>query len=275
MLRLLPYVAVLALFPLDAHAWGLPTHLFFAHYALLALPLADPALRAAAARFPRLVLAGACLPDLALIGQMMGTPAFQRSHRWSMLRRIAAAPRDDRERALAFGYGTHLVVDVIAHNIFVPEHEARLLRGGQIAHAISEWAMDEHLKAHVPDAPAELLAAADPSLLAGFVARAFRCDETLAAHGLGVLRRANGLLAASRLPRVCRSIVGLYERRLEPRFDSYVRRTKRALRSVEPALAGRFVDWESSDPEGETRKRGADRGTREHVARVVEPEHHA
>src|SRR6185503_18240443 len=121
MLRALPCLVLLALFPIDAHAWGLPTHLFFAHYALLALPFADPELRAAAARFPRLVLAGACLPDLALIGQMMGTPAFQRSHRWSMLRRIAAAPRDERERALALVYGTHLLADVIAHNIFVPE----------------------------------------------------------------------------------------------------------------------------------------------------------
>ena len=275
MLRIFLAILALGLFPLDAHAWGLPTHLFFAHYALLALPLADPELRAAVARFPRLVLAGACLPDLALIGQMMGTPAFQRSHRWSMLRRIAAAPRDERELALVFGYGTHLVVDVIAHNIFVPEHEARLVKGGQVAHAICEWAMDEHLRGRVPDSPAGVLAAADPALLTGFVARAFRCDEPLAASGLGVLRRANGLLAVSRLPRLCRSIVSLYERRLEPRFESYIRRTAMALRSVEQALAGRFVDWESSDPEGETRNRGADRRSRQHVAGVVEPQHHA
>src|SRR5262245_42935820 len=179
MLRIFLAVLALGLFPLDAHAWGLPTHLFFAHYALLTLPFADPELRAAAARFPRLVLAGACLPDLALIGQMMGTPAFQRSHRWSMLRRIAAAPRDEQERALAFGYGTHLVVDVIAHNIFVPEHEARLVKGAQIAHAISEWAMDEHLKSRVPESPTGVLAATDPVLLTNFVARAFRCDEPL------------------------------------------------------------------------------------------------
>lgn len=274
MLRLLPYIALLALFPADAHAWGLQTHLVLAHHALLALPLADPELRAAVARFPRLVLAGACLPDLAMIGQGMGTAAFQRSHRWSMLRRISAAPRDDRERALALGYGTHLLADVIAHNIFVPEHEARFVRVGLVAHAISEWAMDEHLRSRAPDSPRDVLGD-ERVLLTNFVARAFRCEVALAARGLSLLGRADGLLRTSRLPRLCRRIVAFYERRLEARFDSYMRRTTQALRSVEQALAGRFVDWESSDPEGETRQRGADRRSRQHVARVVQPEHHS
>lgn len=274
MLRPALYLVALGLFPLDAHAWGLQTHLYFAHYALLALPFADPELRAAAARFPRLVLAGACLPDLAMIGQLTGTPGFQRSHRWSMLRRIAAAPRDERERALALGYATHLLADVIAHNLFVPEHEERLIRVAYVTHALSEWAMDEHLKGKAPDSPREVLAAAEPGLLANFVSRAFRCDERLAAWGVRTLGGADGLLRASPLPRLCRSIVSLYERRLEARFDSYIRRTTRALHSVEHALAGRFVDWESSDPEGEARKRGADRRPRQHVARVVQPEHH-
>ena len=274
MLRAALVLASLVLFPLDAHAWGLQTHLHFAHYALLALPFADPELRAAAARFPRLVLAGACLPDLAMAGMAMGTPAFQRSHRWSMLRRISAAPRDEREHALVLGYGTHLLADVIAHNIFVPEHEARLIRGGMVAHALSEWAMDEHLKARVPDSPRDVLAE-EPRLLTDFVARAFRCDERLAFRGLSLLGRADGLLRTSRLPRLCHRIVAFYERRLEARFESYVRRTAKALHSIERALGGRFVDWESSDPEGENRKRGADRRAREHVARVVQPEHHA
>ncbi len=274
MLRAALYLLALGLFPLDAHAWGLTTHLYFAHYALLALPFADPELRAAAARFPRLVLAGACLPDLPMIGQFTGTPAFQRSHRWSTLRRIAAAPRDERERALALGYGTHLLADVIAHNIFVPEHEARLMRVAYIGHAISEWAMDEHLRSRAPATPGEVLDT-EPRLLSEFVARAFRCDEPLAARGIDQLRRANGLLGASPLPRLCRRIVRLYERRLEQRFDSYVRRTTKALHSVERALAGQFVDWESSDPEGEARKRGADRRPRQHVAGVVQPEHHS
>ena len=52
---------LLALLPLDALAWGLDTHLYFAQQALLAAPLADPALQRAVLRLPRFVLAGACL----------------------------------------------------------------------------------------------------------------------------------------------------------------------------------------------------------------------
>lgn len=63
---------VLTTFAPDALAWGLQTHVFLAQWMLAALPLADPQFRAAALRLPRLVLAGACLPDLALAGRMLG-----------------------------------------------------------------------------------------------------------------------------------------------------------------------------------------------------------
>lgn len=55
----------------DALAWGLQTHLFFAQHVLLLAPLADPAFRRAALRFPRRELAGivarrsACAEDTA------------------------------------------------------------------------------------------------------------------------------------------------------------------------------------------------------------------
>jgi len=131
----------------DANAWGLQTHVFLAHYALSAVPLADPALRAAAQGLPRLVLAGACLPDLAIVSRFfLHSPAFRRSHLWATLRRIAASPRTDYDRALAFGYATHLVSDVVAHNEFVPEHEARIGRTAMIGHLVSEWAMDDWLE---------------------------------------------------------------------------------------------------------------------------------
>jgi hypothetical protein len=98
---LLPYFFALTLFPGDALAWGLETHLFFAQWLLAALPFADPGLRGAAARLPRLVLAGACLPDLALAGKALGLVAFRRAHEWSTLRRMTSAPRSDADRALA------------------------------------------------------------------------------------------------------------------------------------------------------------------------------
>ena len=102
---------------------------------------ADPQIRAAAQRLPRLVLAGACLPDLALAGRALGLGAFRRAHQWSTLRRLAAACWDE-ERAIAVGYASHLLADVVAHNRFVPEHERRILDVPHVTHALCEWAMD-------------------------------------------------------------------------------------------------------------------------------------
>lgn len=238
----------LLLFAPDALAWGLQTHLFFAQYALALVPLADPELRAAAARLPRLVLAGACLPDLAIVGRFfLRTPAFARSHRWDTLRRIAAAPRNDADRALALGYATHLLSDVIAHNRFVPEHEARIGRGAMLAHLVSEWAMDNHLD--LAAQPAEVLEEAGwPA--AEFVARSFRCSEILARRALDVLARGDRLLRRSRAPALCRIALGLVERRCAARFNVYVRKTTRALNDLQNALSGGYEDWCGSDPDG-------------------------
>ncbi|MBL8505647.1 MAG: hypothetical protein JNJ51_04730, partial [Methylobacillus glycogenes] len=46
-------------FSLDAQAWGLVTHVYFAHSLLWAMPLLDPRLQSAIRRFPQLVMAGA------------------------------------------------------------------------------------------------------------------------------------------------------------------------------------------------------------------------
>jgi hypothetical protein len=35
---------------------------------------------------------------------------------------------------------------VVAHNEFVPEHEARIGRTAMIGHLVSEWAMDDWLR---------------------------------------------------------------------------------------------------------------------------------
>jgi hypothetical protein len=261
------FLVAAVLYAPDAYAWGLHSHLFFAQYALAAAPLADPELRAAAARLPRLVLAGACLPDLAIVGQFfLRTPVFRRSHLWSTLRRIAACPRNDTDRALALGYATHLISDVVAHNEFVPEHEARIGEAAMVAHLASEWAMDAYLAP--PLQPAEALEEAGWHAVE-FVARAFRCSEIFARKALHILMRGDRWLRASRLPRLCRMALA------RTRFDLYIARTTRELVNLETALAGGFEDWSGLDPEGGSRDGGADRRAREHIARVVQTEDHA
>ena len=268
-----PLFLLALLYTPDAHAWGLQTHLFFAQYALAALPLSDPELRAAAARFPRMVLAGACLPDLAIVGRfLLHTPAFVRSHRWATLRRMAAAPRSDPHRALALGYATHLVSDVVAHNHFVPEHEARIGRHAMVAHLVSEWAMDRYLA--VGMVAGEVLQETRAEAI-DFVAVFFPCDRTLARRAVDGLARADRVLRASPAPRLCHRAVRLMDRDWESRFQAYLRRTAAGLAGVELALAGGFEDFCGSDPEGSEGDASADGRAREHIARIVQAEYDA
>lgn len=223
-----------ALFAPDALAWGLQTHVFLAQWALAAVPLADPQVRAAALRLPRLVLAGACLPDLALAGGMLGLTAFRRAHQWSTLRRLAAACWDE-ERAIAVGYASHLLADVVAHNSFVPEHEHRIADVPHVTHALCEWAMDEHLSPGLREQPAELLRS-ESATLAQAAGRTFGCPERVALRTLRFLARAEGALRASRLPRLCRHAIRRFSR--EAHFGSYIGEAQLFVKQIDAVLRG-------------------------------------
>lgn len=258
--------ALLAFAP-DALAWGLETHLFYAHWIVLTLPFVDRDLRRAVLSHPHRVCAGACLPDLALAGRLIGTPAFRRAHNWSTLRRMAAGARSDAELALAVGYGSHLVSDVVAHNEFVPEHEARIARVRHVTHAIAEFAMDQHVRGGLTLSASHVLLA--DSVTLGFVERAFRCPRALAQHAIEALAAADRRLRASPVPRLCAGIVRRYYSDLR-HFDRYVSAVKTRLGRLEAALAGEFRDWVSSDPEGRTGYGAPDEGAGQHVARIVQ-----
>jgi hypothetical protein len=220
----------------DALAWGLQTHVFFAQHLLFTLPLLDPELRRAALRFPRLVLAGACLPDLALAGAALGTPRFRRTHQWAALRRLSAADSDE-ERAVGLGYASHLLADVVAHNRFVPEHERRVADVRHVTHALAEWAMDDFLGHWVCARPGELLET-ERAVLGEVVARRMRCEAALAQRALGWLAGADRLLRGVRLPRLARTLLARVDRCMAPRFEAYVRETSALIGQAETALGG-------------------------------------
>lgn len=239
----------LCLFAGDALAWGLHTHLYFAQYLAFALPFADPALRAAARRFPRLVLAGACLPDLALAGTAMATPAFRRSHGWPTLRRVIGGPRSDEERAIGLGYASHLLSDIVAHNAFVPEHERRALDLPVLTHAVSEWAMDRHVAASVFAKPGEVLAAERP-VLAEFVSLRLRCPAALAKRAIDVLAAADNFLRATPIPRLCLGLARRCDAAFEARLDAYVSETSQRLAQVEHLFEDGEPALEPEPPRG-------------------------
>ena len=225
----------------DALAWGLQTHLFLAQWLLAAAPFADPRIRAAALRLPRLVLAGACLPDLALAGGMSGLTTFRRAHQWSTLNRIATDT--DEGFAIAVGYASHLLADVVAHNRFVPEHERRIVDVPHFTHAICEWAMDEHLKKGVRATPAGILAS-ELSAVAPVVAYTFGCREAVARRTIRVLAGAERALRWSPLPRLCRRIVDVFDLEVVARFDAYVGDASALVRRIEAVLHGEEPRWQ-------------------------------
>lgn len=228
--------ALLLLFAGDALAWGLQTHLFFAQQLLVAAPLLDPDFRRAVFRLPRLMLAGACLPDLSLAGRALGSAAFQHSHLWATVRRFSAAACDE-ERAIAVGYASHLVADVVAHNQFVPEHESRIAKIRYVTHALSEWAMDEHVRDAVFVRAGDLLDA-ERATIAAVVARNMRCNEPLALRAIAFLARADRVFRYSPIPRLCRSLVRRFDHLMVPRFEAYVRETAARLAHIGAVLDG-------------------------------------
>ena len=227
----------------DALAWGLYTHVYFAQLLVWAVPLLDPNLRRAALRFPRLVMAGACLPDLALVGPRVGTQAFAQSHRWDAAHVLIDAAADDEARAIAVGYSSHLLVDVIAHNHFVPAHEKLWLDVPLLTHVAVEWAMDAHIAQHLFAAPGELLAT-EAKVLADFVGRRTGCGTAQCGEALALLARADRLLRRSGLPQTCYRLFRL-DGELRQRFDAYIEATTARLGQINRVLASEAPAWEA------------------------------
>lgn len=232
----------------DAWAWGLATHVYFAQVLLWSVPLLDRRFRAALARLPQLVLAGACLPDLALFGRRAGTPVFDQTHQWATAERLLHGGRDDAERALALGFASHLLVDVIAHNHFVPSHEAMWLDVPVVTHAVSEWAMDHHLSADTVAGPRRLLRE-NLAGIARFAAGHFGCGLDQARRAVIYLARGDGVLRFSGIPRACHRWAHMLDRGLGRRFDYYVAETSARLAEINRLLAGERPAWEAEVPE--------------------------
>ena len=221
----------------SAHAWGLYTHVFFAQWLVWGVPLLDGELRRAVARHPRLVLAGACLPDLAIVGRLAGTRAFSNTHCWNNAARMLAEARDDEERALIVGFCSHLYADVVAHHHFVPAHERLWVDWPMVAHVVSEWAMDAHIRSQVAMTPASLLREAEGPA-SRFVSHHFGLNECVAMKSIRLLAGADRLLRAAGLPGWLYRAGMRADRRLLRRFDHFVAQTGRQFAGINRMLAG-------------------------------------
>lgn len=214
------------LYSLDANAWGLVTHLYFAQSLLWAMPLLDPRLQAAIKKFPELVMAGACLPDLAIISHR-----FRHTHLWENAQQLMLSAQTEQETAIAIGYVSHLYVDVIAHNHFVPAHEAKWFKNDILTHITSEWAMDAHLAPLINTSPRRLLIEHHASLTK-FISAAFRCSETVTAAALKRLAFWDGVLRGIRLPHLIYRTVHALDKKVFKHFVYYIAKTQVAVQDI-------------------------------------------
>ncbi len=235
----------LLLWSADANAWGLYTHVYFAQLLLWAVPLSDPHYRRAIRSFPRLVLAGACLPDLALLSERPWGEPFSTTHRWQRARRLLDDAQSDEEYAIAAGFVSHLLVDVIAHNHFVPAHEKMWGNVPVLTHAACEWAMDMHIRGQLFFEPGDLMVAHRKEL-ADYVARHFDCPHGVARRGVGVLAGAENLLRASRLSHLCYHGARALDAGLQRRFNYYLSETGARLAHIDRILAGEMPGWDAN-----------------------------
>ncbi len=241
------WVIPLLLHSANALAWGLATHLYFSQLLLWAVPLLDPRLRSAAQRLPRLVLAGSCLPDLAVVGPGARTEAFAETHRWEQAAQLLAHADSPETRALALGYASHLLVDIIAHNHFVPAHEQMWLKLPMVTHAISEWMMDAHIEHALFAMPQQVLRE-QHAVLARYAAAEFGCTQATAERALIHLRRATHALYGSRAHHALYAGAQRLDRRLARRFDHYVAQTGARLPEINRLLRGEAPHWRADLP---------------------------
>lgn len=228
----------LSLYSLDANAWGLYTHVFFAQSLLLASPLLDKHFRIAIKRFPELVMAGACLPDLAIVSKK-----FKSAHQWHKAEFLINSASTDEETAIAIGYASHLYVDVIAHNHFVPAHEALWEHESILTHIASEWAMDVHIQKHLLKTPGQLLSKY-AHIMSHFIAPCFEHSQQSVRIKLIKLAYADRLLRSIKLPLVIHQCIQFNNREKRKHFDYYIGKTQHALHDFYKVLNGHHPDWQ-------------------------------
>ena len=216
----------------DAYAWGLVTHLYFAQSLVWAMPLLDSRLQNAIKRFPELVMAGACLPDLAIISDR-----FRFTHLWENAHHLLQIAQTDEELAIAAGYASHLYIDVIAHHHFVPAHEAIWFNNTIVTHIASEWAMDAYLSQLMDTNPSTLLNR-HRSKISKFISPHFRCCETVTNSALIKLAYGDKLLRLIKLPHIIYRVMSVLDKNMHKNFIYYIAKTQGIMEDVGEMFRG-------------------------------------
>ncbi|HEU0300513.1 MAG TPA: zinc dependent phospholipase C family protein, partial [Longimicrobium sp.] len=136
-------VALVALLPDPAWAWGPATHVYLGSALLDSLHLVPEVVRVLVSAHPFDFLYGNLAADISLAKKYV--PEGRHCHHWPVGEEIYSTASNDRMRAMSLGYLCHLAADTIAHNFFVPRQLVLTSSTTGLGHSYWEARMDTHL----------------------------------------------------------------------------------------------------------------------------------
>jgi len=131
---------VAVLFPMDLYAWGPITHLDYASEALKHVSTFPTAIQAILRAHPQDFLYGTLAADIT-VGKSYVDYIYN-CHNWRVGFLLLNESKDERQKACAYGYLTHLAADIVAHNYFVPATTIRSYSMRALGHVYWEMRFD-------------------------------------------------------------------------------------------------------------------------------------
>ncbi len=139
-------VLFLLLLPEQALAWGPATHVYIGRQLLDMLHLLPGPIAELLRAYPQSFLYGSIAADISFAKKYV--PVGRHCHYWHVGEEILDAARNDRLRAVAYGYLSHLAADTIAHNYFVPRQLMLTSSTKALGHGYWEHRFDVQLGMH-------------------------------------------------------------------------------------------------------------------------------
>ncbi len=133
----------LIVLPDHASAFGPATHVYLGGQLLDLLSLLPGPLAELLRAHPQSFLYGSMAADISFAKKYV--PAGRHCHFWHVGEEILHSAENDRLRAVAYGYLSHLAADTIAHNFFVPRQLLMTSSTKALGHGYWEHRFDSYL----------------------------------------------------------------------------------------------------------------------------------
>ena len=140
---LLGLAILLLITPDVAWAFGPATHVYLGQMLLDSLSLLPEAIQHLLRAHPQSFLYGSMAADISFAKKYV--PEGRHCHFWHVGEEIFDAAENERLKAAAYGYLSHLAADTVAHNYFVPRQLLLTSSTATLGHGYWEARLDTHL----------------------------------------------------------------------------------------------------------------------------------